>query len=385
MVPDARADVLLRPVRKLLAVRDAHASPDEQLLRRFVTNSEEVAFAALVERHGPLVLGVCRRVLGHEQDAEDAFQATFLVLARRAASIRQPESLPSWLHGVACRISAKARASAARRRRHERQLPEQSAITPADAFTWVELRSALDEELQRLPEKYRAPLVLCYLDGRTQDEAASDLGWTPGAVRGRLERGRRLLRARLTRRGLTLSAALVTAALGEETATATVPAPLSAAATESALSFVAGKGTPARVVMLAERGLRGMTLARLKPGIVLPAAGVVIAGAGLLASRVRVRLLSETKEMQSAESGPARASCTASRPCRRRPFPSVRFRPPSARCRRAPPLFAPSRPFFPLVNRQSPGNAARGVPLRCVKRPRPPAARAARASRGPAA
>jgi RNA polymerase sigma factor (sigma-70 family) len=194
--PDDRAGILIRPIRRLLAALNAQKSPDRQLLQRFVASGDEAAFAALVQRHAGVVLGMCRRILGHEHDAEDAFQATFLVLARKAGSIRKVESLASWLYGVAYRVSVKARASAARRRTCEKQAPGPAPADPADAVTWGELRTALDQELQRLPEKYRAPLVLCYLEGLTNHEAARQLGWLPGAVEWRVKRGRQILRSR---------------------------------------------------------------------------------------------------------------------------------------------------------------------------------------------
>ncbi len=289
-MPQAPAGTLLRHVRKLLAGQDSHAAPDQVLLQRFVTGHEEAAFAALVQRYGPLVLGVCRRVLGHEQDAEDAFQATFLVLARRAGSIRKRDALSSWLYGVAYRIAAKARVRVARRRAEERRPPARPAADSGDAVTWGELRIALDEELRRLPEKYRAPLVLCYLDGKTQDEAARQLGWTPGSVKGRLERGRLLLRGRLTRRGITLSAALLGAVLGEQAASAAVvPALLAASTARAALAFAAGAeaagaGVSAEVVALAEVGLKAAAGSHAKLGLVLLlGATAAVAGAGALA------------------------------------------------------------------------------------------------------
>src|SRR5262249_26887681 len=152
-----------------------------QLLERFAQRRDEGAFAALVERHGPLVLGVCRRILRHEQDAEDAFQATFYVLARRAGGFGWRDSVANWLYEVALRVSHKARSGAPRRRRHERQtaLADQAA-TAQDA--WHELKPLLDEELARLPRQLREPLVLCYLEGKTRDEAAQELGWSLGTV-----------------------------------------------------------------------------------------------------------------------------------------------------------------------------------------------------------
>ncbi len=215
--------ILLRHIRKLLAVPSARELPDQQLLERFIHRHDEVAFETLIQRHGPLVLGLCRRVLHHEHDAEDAFQATFLVLAQKAGSIRKLGSVSSWLYGVANRIAAKARMNAAKRRSHENRAESLPTGEPAEDVNWRELRSVLDEELQRLPEKYRAPLVLCYLEGKTQDEAARELDWTAGSVKGRLERGRDALRVRLSRRGVTLSVALLTTML---TRKATVQAAL---------------------------------------------------------------------------------------------------------------------------------------------------------------
>src|SRR5205807_203401 len=178
---------------------------DAQLLARFAAGSEP-AFAALVRRHGPMVFGVCRRVLGHLQDAEDAFQAAFMVLARQAGSIRKSASLASWLYGVAFRVACKARRS----RRHHPIGETHARFAPADSVVpdaaWRELCAILDEELSRLPPSYREVLVLCYLEGKTNEEAAKQLGCTKGTISSRIWRGRALLRERLIRRGLTLSA-----------------------------------------------------------------------------------------------------------------------------------------------------------------------------------
>jgi RNA polymerase sigma factor (sigma-70 family) len=189
-------------VRRPTAVAD-ETRLDAELIDRFVARRDGRAFARLVERHGPLVLGVCRRVLRHEQDAEDAFQATFLVLARKAPHIRRRDALTGWLYKVAYHLAMKVRGSAGRRRQSELQ-PRFEPATADDRFNWNDLRAALDEELGRLPDRYRVPLVLCCLAGRTRDEAAAHLGWTPGTIKMQLERGRQLLRTRLSRRGLVL-------------------------------------------------------------------------------------------------------------------------------------------------------------------------------------
>jgi len=186
---------------------------DATLLERFVTRREEAAFAALVQRHGPLVLGVCRRVLRNPHDAEDVFQATFLVLARKAVRIPWQTSVSKWLYVVAQRLALHARAALLRRQNRERPavphgerqpLAEEShpQADPMAEIARRELRQVLDDELYHLPEKYRTPLVLCYLEGKTNEEAARELGWPTGSMSRRLERARALLRQRLIRRGL---------------------------------------------------------------------------------------------------------------------------------------------------------------------------------------
>src|SRR5205085_417873 len=162
----------------------------------------------LVDRHGPMVLSVCRRVLGNAHDAEDAFQAAFLVLVRRARKILRRESVGSWLHGVAYRTALKARTAALRRLVKEKQTAAGQAVDDRSDIVWRELRPILDEEIDRLPEKYRLPLVLCYLEGKTNAEVARQLRWPKGTVATRLARAREQLRRRLTRRGAVLSAGL---------------------------------------------------------------------------------------------------------------------------------------------------------------------------------
>jgi RNA polymerase sigma factor (sigma-70 family) len=218
---------LLRGIRHTLA----HAAggpdtvPDEQLLAAFVNQGDVSAFAGIVRRHGSLVLAACRQVLRDEADVEDAFQATFLVLLRKAASVRRGQALSGWLFRVAHRLALEARAKADRRRQREARAADRRAEAgAADTLTWREACAALHEELDLLPERYRLPLLLCYLQGRTRDEAARQLGWTLQSLKGRLERGRRRLRDRLARRGitLTLSAGLL-AALADEATAASLP------------------------------------------------------------------------------------------------------------------------------------------------------------------
>src|SRR5262245_26755608 len=215
---------LLRAIRKLTGVPHAEAAGDAALLERFARHRDEAAFAELVRRHGPMVLGVCRRVLGHEHDAEDAFQATFLVLARKAGSIRRGEALGGWLYEVAAHIALRARADAARRRAHERQAAPMP--TTHDDAALRALQPLLDEELRRLPEQDRRLLVLCYLQGKTHQQAARELGCPPGSVSRRVGHALDMLRERLGRRGVPLAGALLATALAAEGSASSVSAAL---------------------------------------------------------------------------------------------------------------------------------------------------------------
>jgi RNA polymerase sigma factor (sigma-70 family) len=203
------AGVVLQHLRQLAGTQRVGQPPDAQLVADFALRRDEDAFAALVRRHGPMVWGVCRSILRHEQDAEDAFQATFLVLARKAPSIRRREAVAGWLYEVAHHTALQVQTRAARRRVEERKVSPSSAPTdPSLDMTLRDLGRVLHEELRRLPDRYRLPLVLCYLEGRSQKEAAELLGWSPGTFRGRLDRGRERLRRRLAARGVALSALL---------------------------------------------------------------------------------------------------------------------------------------------------------------------------------
>src|SRR5262249_17577979 len=240
-MPGGSLSEFLRHLRRI-AVR--HASKDlsdQQLLNRYAGQRDEEAFAALVSRHGPLVLPVSGRRLHDRDAAEDVFQATFLVLARKAASIRRKESLASWLYGVDYRLAMRTRDRALKRKSHEEQGQALSSADPTAAAAWRELSTALDEELMRLPEKYRAPLVLCYLEEKTQDEAAIQLGCARSTLRVRLERGRELLRGRLERRGVLFSTGLLATALSQSGASALVSPSLLDATVEGAAAFGLGE------------------------------------------------------------------------------------------------------------------------------------------------
>ena len=279
-----RKNTLLQHLRKVLDPQAARELSDGEALRLFAAQRDETAFAALMQRHGPLVLGVCRHVLHNLHDAEDAFQATFLVLARNAASIRKERSIASWLHGVAYRTALKARRAAGRRRRHESQAPPAAPVSPTD-LGWRELQALLDEELSRLPEKYRQPFVLCCLESRSKKEAADELGWKEGTVSSRLAQARKLLQTRLARRGVTLSAVLAGLTVAREGAAASVPAALAATTLQASLTFAGSPATPSgRAADWARSQLRGLTLARAKlPAALLLLVALAGGGAALLA------------------------------------------------------------------------------------------------------
>jgi RNA polymerase sigma factor (sigma-70 family) len=234
MTTTTPARVVLRHVRELMTAAGVGPLPDAELIRRFHTQGDEAAFDALVRRHGPLVWGVCRRVLANFHDAEDAFQATFLTLAQKATAAGQKGSVAGWLYRVAYHAAVEARGRAARRRERERQVPTPAAADPLEEVTGRELLAVLDQELQRLPDRCRSALALCYLEGKTRAEAARQLGLSLGTLKRRLEEGRRRLGARLSRRGLSLSAGLLSLALAQA-AKAAVPPQLATAAARAAL------------------------------------------------------------------------------------------------------------------------------------------------------
>jgi enediyne biosynthesis protein E4 len=278
------ADIVARQLRDLMAEHQGDQISDKQLLLRYVDDADEAAFAALVRRHAPLVLGVCRRVLRDWHAAEDVFQAVFLVLAKKASSIRNQASIDCWLHGVARRLALKARADAARRHTRENSAPPAPIADSTDQVTWRELREVLDEELARLPEKYRAPLLLCYLEGQTRDEAAQRLNWPLGTLKSRLERGREMLRSRLVKRGLTLSAALLAALLTQNVASSTVAASLVVSTVQASLLFAAGKAGPgvisAQAAALVKGGVHTMLATTLKVAALVLVAGGLAVGIG---------------------------------------------------------------------------------------------------------
>ena len=248
---------------------------DRQLIERFNDRRDatgEAAFAALVTRHGPMVLHVCRQLLGDRHHAEDAFQATFLVLARKARSIRDPDLLGNWLYGVALRTARKARVQLARRRKNEEgdamRCPGSGpnvAVEPAEQRVLArEQAETLYSELDRLPGPFRLPVVLCYLEGLTLEEAARRLRCPAGTVRSRLARACDKLRRGLTRRGVALSGATLVAALSPRSASASVSSPLCNITTRAAMNFAAGQAASASAATLAREVLRSMLLHQLR-------------------------------------------------------------------------------------------------------------------------
>jgi RNA polymerase sigma factor (sigma-70 family) len=300
--------------RTLLRIRNGTTATDAQLLERFSSQRDQDAFAEIVRRHGSMVLRACRRVLHHEQNAEDAFQATFVVLARKAGTIARPELLASWLYGVAYRIAMKARSSAYRHAPAAdglgdlNELPE---MEPALVGTDSDIRPVLDEELLRLPDKYRVPLVLCYLEGKTQTEVAQTLGCSLRSVERNLSRARALLRQRLARRGLTLAGSAL-AVLLQQQATGAIPSqPLEELAVREAACAAAGQmGTGASsavVSALADAAVESWAPARF-PRWALAVTGLLTAA---VLGGVVIQGFSKARPEQAAAMSSAQASESA--------------------------------------------------------------------------
>lgn len=272
------------PLQPLALDQEGETAPDALLLDRFIKQWDHEAFRDLVGRHGPMVLGVCRRILRDHADAEDVFQATFLLLVRKAGSVRKRESVGPWLYGVAQRVALEARGAALRRPVPVPLDAEVPGVDELDGLEHDELLAALHEELGRLPEKYREPLVLCYIEGLPHEAVARQLGWPLGTVRTRIARGRDLLAARLTRRGLAPAAVLLALGLIPKTEAAVPPrlveATLRAAARVAAGEPVPRGEVPARVIALERKVRKSMNLIRLK-WLTALALGAVVTGAGL--------------------------------------------------------------------------------------------------------
>jgi RNA polymerase sigma factor (sigma-70 family) len=287
----AQLGTVVRHLRNLTADPKRTEQSDGALLRAFLSGNDPAAFEVLVQRHGPMVLRVCRRTLGHVHDAEDALQATFLVLAQRAASIRKKESLASWLHGAAYRMATHAKRAAARRRGHEARANPTPPRDPALCAAWQEIQAVLDEEIGSLPESFRAPFVLCCLENKSSAEAARQLDLTEGTVWKRLSRARQRLRDRLTRRGVALATVLAAAAVGTNDLRAAVPRSAVGSTVQAASRLLAGQplasvGVSDKVLTLVEGVNQAMFLSKCKSAILLLlTVGVVGAGIGLAVLR----------------------------------------------------------------------------------------------------
>jgi RNA polymerase sigma factor (sigma-70 family) len=278
---------------------------DAELLERFVTNQDEAAFAALMARHGPMVYGVCRRLLRHAQDAEDAFQATFLILVRKAASIGKRELLANWLYGVALRVAHRARLAAQKRQTREAADMERIATATHESPKALELSASLEEEVQRLPAKYRDPVVLYYLQGRTNEEIAGELRCPVNTIKTRLSRAREMLRKRLTRRGLALSAGAIVTALSPEALTASVPPALIDSTVKAAICFAAGDTVAGGVVSapaaaLTKGELHTMFVTKMKTlAVLVLALAMIVGGVGAFAYH---RLATEPDRKEKSKS-----------------------------------------------------------------------------------
>jgi RNA polymerase sigma factor (sigma-70 family) len=305
----AQVGAVLRQIRQLAAARHDPERPDHQLLERFAAHRDGDAFAALLRRHGPMVLGVCHSVLRDTHEAEDAFQAAFLLLARKAGSIRRREAVSGWLYRVAYRLAVRARATAARRRVQESR---PAAMPPADPvldLSLREVRAVLLEELDGLPEQYRAPLVLCGLEEKPLEEAARLLGWVKGAVKWRLQRGRELLRRRLRRRGLELPAALAAAALALNAASGPVSAALASSTLRAAVKAAAGGGmvgggVTAEVADLVQGASRIMGYSKITIAAALLTAALGAAGLGTVTLRALAAGPADPERKEAAAAPP---------------------------------------------------------------------------------
>src|SRR6516162_7715318 len=255
---------ILPHLRRTVLRSDGAGMTDGELLECFVSGRDEGAFAALVRRHAAMVWGVCRRVLSCHQDAEDAFQATFLVLVRKAESVTPRHMVANWLYGVAHQTALNTRASAARRRTHERQVTDMSEPASPEQDLWRDLQPILDQELSRLPARYRSAIVLCDLEGKTRREAAGQFGVPEGTLSGWLTRGRAMMAKRLARHGLAVTSGALAAVLAPSALAAGVPASAVSATIQAASLWTAGQAAPgvisSQVAALTEGVLKTMLL-----------------------------------------------------------------------------------------------------------------------------
>ena len=306
----AKLSTFLRRLTRGMVAETLADQSDRELVERFFAGQDAAVFEAIVRRHGPMVYRVCWRVLQHHQDAEDAFQATFLVLAQGLRSVRKHASLASWLHGVAHRVALKAKSAAARRRRHEQQAPVSETI-PSDEVSWVEVRAVLDAALAGLPEKWRLPLVLCYLEGQTQDEAAAQLGWSKRTLRRRLDEGRADLGRRLARRGVVWPAALAAVLVSDSLASAALSHGLLDSTIKAASLFAAGQTAAglisAKAAALSEGVFNTMLHSKIKVAFAVLLLVIFLTSAGVLGRHRAAAQQPGTGQVNPAEPPPSEA------------------------------------------------------------------------------
>lgn len=307
-VEKRKQDPLIACLRRAVSRLELCTETDKELLQRFVGQRDEVAFAAIVQRHGPMVLRVALRTLHNEHDSEDVLQATFLVLSQKARMLRRPESLGSWLYGIAYRLALKSNAAAGERRNRERRVAATPVATPLAQMTLAEAQTILDEEICRLPEKFREPVVLCCLEGLARDEAAKQIGCPASVLKSRLEQARERLRRRLTARGLTLPCGFGAFLLLEGAARAAVPPALIDSTTKAAIALAAGEAAStvvtAKVAALTEGVLKAMLITKLKAVVyVVLLLGFMITGGSVLTYRTA----SAKGDQPAAAEAPAKA------------------------------------------------------------------------------
>jgi len=302
----AQLHTVVRHLRRAVLRQDAVGRTDGQLLASFIEQNDEAAFDTLIRRHGPMVFGVCCRIVRNHHDAEDAFQATFLVLARKASSVRPRERVANWLHGVALRTAMRVRTMTAKRRGLEKQVTEMPDPEVVQQDQWCDLQPLIDQELNGLPENYRLPILLCELEGKTIKEATRQLGWPQGTLAGRLARGRKMLAKRLTKRGVVLSAGSL-ATVVSQMAAAAVPTSLMSSTVKAAILIAAEQATvagvvPAKVAALMEGVVKTMFVDKLKVvmGVLMMAACLIgIGTAVVLGQQPDSKADSEAKAAQA--------------------------------------------------------------------------------------
>jgi RNA polymerase sigma factor (sigma-70 family) len=274
----------LRRLTRGMAAEMLAEQADRELVERLLAGRDEAAFEALIRRHGPMVYRVCWRVLQQAEDTEDAFQATFLLLARNLGTLKKRDSLASWLHGVALRVALSTKKQAARRRLLEGSVPAPH-VGPPDDITWRELRAALDAELASLPERHRLPLILCYLEGRSQEEAARQLRWSKSTLLRRLEEARAALGRRLTRKGLVWPAAVSAVLLSDCVAPAALSSRLIGLTMDAVAPNLVGLAVAgvvsAKVKAIAERVVNAVFSSKLRTVVLVTA---LLAGALILSA-----------------------------------------------------------------------------------------------------